>query len=431
MNPFLKHVGIVLFLFLMVLLTCERVNAPYQACNLQFGIEDVSTTEVWIKLSTNTNVPEIEIRRDQLVVFHEQNFKGDTIITDSGLEPGMTFQYQLYLKRKNRNWNKCQMVQATTPDTTSHNFQWTIYEFPSPYGSPTLYDVEIIDENDIWVVGEIKSDSIRPWEPYNAVHWDGNKWELKKIPFVDKTGYIWYTPISSIFAFSPNEIWFEAGIHYNGQEFISKPINIDFPSNVKRMWGPSSQDVFIVGYFGLIAHYNGRKWKKIPTETTLPIEDIWGGWNPKTGKQEVICVTTGGTNPRSWTIIDVQQDNAIPLSRDGLSPFLDGIWFVPGKGYYVVGDGIFFKNDIYSDSPWKMIKVNSYFSHGIRGNNLCDIVIAGAYGEILHYNGYSWENYTDVLGKRIGYEEIDIKGDIVVAVGDFLGNAVITMGKRY
>ena len=49
-----------------------------------------------------------------------------------------------------------------------------------------LYDVAIIDENNIWAVGEIYlNDSLGQPDPtpYNAVHWDGISWNLKKIYF--------------------------------------------------------------------------------------------------------------------------------------------------------------------------------------------------------------------------------------------------------
>ena len=56
-------------------------------------------------------------------------------------------------------------------DTTSHNFTWDIDTLGI---SGTLRDVQIIDENNIWVVGEIETDTAT----YNAAHWNGNDWEM-------------------------------------------------------------------------------------------------------------------------------------------------------------------------------------------------------------------------------------------------------------
>jgi len=53
-------------------------------------------------------------------------------------------------------------------DTTSHNFIWEIDTLG--IGGSYLNDVAIIDENNIWVVGNIETDTAT----YNAAHWDGN-----------------------------------------------------------------------------------------------------------------------------------------------------------------------------------------------------------------------------------------------------------------
>ena len=70
-------------------------------------------------------------------------------------------------------------------DTTSHNFTFETFTFGGTAGSSILYDVAIINENDIWAVGEIyiADTSINGYTTYNAVHWDGNQWELKRIMF--------------------------------------------------------------------------------------------------------------------------------------------------------------------------------------------------------------------------------------------------------
>ncbi|GAB6283729.1 MAG: hypothetical protein STSR0008_25320 [Ignavibacterium sp.] len=41
-------------------------------------------------------------------------------------------------------------------DTTSHNFSFETWTFGGEAGSSVLYDVAIIDENNIWAVGEIR-----------------------------------------------------------------------------------------------------------------------------------------------------------------------------------------------------------------------------------------------------------------------------------
>ena len=68
----------------------------------------------------------------------------------------------------NEDQTKCLM------DTTSHNFIWEIDTLG--IGGSYLNDVAIIDENNIWVVGNIETDTAT----YNAAHWDGNECECSE-----------------------------------------------------------------------------------------------------------------------------------------------------------------------------------------------------------------------------------------------------------
>ncbi len=113
----------------------------------------------------------------------------------------------------------------TTMDTTSHNFTWQTFTF-GQHSNSVLYDVAIIDENNIWAVGAIyMNDSLGNHDPnaYNAVHWDGIKWDLKRIQFYTFCGqqHTGSYPAKSIFAFGSNDIWVGMDssqvVRWNGQ----------------------------------------------------------------------------------------------------------------------------------------------------------------------------------------------------------------------
>jgi len=78
---------------------------------------------------------------------------------------------------------------------------------------------------------------------------------------------------------------------------------------------------------------------------------------------------------------------------------------------------------------WEKINTqNTRYCEKIRGNNYNDIFIAGSYNLILHYNGYSWYEYTEY-----GYSEnlsLDFKGNTIVTVGWENEQARIIMGRR-
>ena len=148
-------------------------------------------------------------------------------------------------------------IKSAPPDTTSNNFTFQTFTFgASNAGSSHLSDVAIISDTNIWCVGAVYLDSADgahdPF-PYNVVHWDGKNWNSLKAPYIYQ-GKAFFSPIFSIYAFSDSNIWLEAGIHWDGNQFQTVPLNIDFPSHVNRMWGTSSNDLYIVGNSGLIAH---------------------------------------------------------------------------------------------------------------------------------------------------------------------------------
>jgi hypothetical protein len=153
-------------------------------------------------------------------------------------------------------------------DTTSHNFVWTIDTFGvGGRGSSYLLDVSVINENDIWAVGEVHTaetdtfDSLGNWvPPFNAVHWNGQEWELRRILY---QGGFW--TIRSIFAFSSYNVWFSAIVKWNGLNFVEMPIpGIFIGHTISKMWGTSGNDLYVVGSEGLIAHSTGavgRSWR--------------------------------------------------------------------------------------------------------------------------------------------------------------------------
>ncbi|MFQ6618637.1 MAG: glucosyl transferase, partial [Fidelibacterota bacterium] len=316
-----------------------------------------------------------------------------------------------------------------TMDTTRHDFQWEVIEFPSPFGSGALYDVAIIDENDIWAVGEIYADSAQPWLPYNAVHWDGEKWELKKVPYYDETGYAWYTPIKSILAFSAEDIWFEAGIHWNGIEFESRPLNIDFPSHVNKMWGTSSDDLYIVGNNGLIAHYDGQGWQRMESGTELDFRDIWGTVNPNTGKIQFMAIASAGFSPPPDIYLLFYDGQFHTITKDGLPGVLVSGWFIPDRKYFVVRDGVFYTYQL--GKVWQADTIHPLlFKAAIRGTNLNDIIITGGFGLVSHFNGVSWRHYAgNELPSFYGtYGSVDYNGTLLIAVGDIGDRAIVLRG---
>lgn len=276
----------------LIISSCDTTEPPSNQ-KLTLVAEDASCTEVWLNLKLeNISLPiNIELNQnDSTVIFRNIN-RNDTTLFVENLLPSQTYTFQAFSIKYQAS---SQQIQVTTMDTTSHNFAWETFTFGG--GSSSYFnDVAIINENNIWAVGEIhteetdKFDSNGVWvKPYNAVHWDGIKWELKKILYKNN-----FWKINTILAFNENDIWFDAFVHWNGISFSNETIpNVLMGWRSNSMWGVSNEDFYIVGNEGNIAHYNGTKWTKIETGTELDIQDIWGTYNEKRSKWEVLAVAS-------------------------------------------------------------------------------------------------------------------------------------------
>jgi hypothetical protein len=331
-------------------------------------------------------------------------------------------------------------------DTTSHNFTFQTWAF-GEHSSSVLYDVAIVDENNIWACGEIyMNDTLGQPDPhpYGLIHWNGSEWEVKRITAQNPSGGYSYIIPTGVFALSTIEIWLASGgvFLFDGQSIIQAFWLVNYTGytggifdngeTAQRLWGKSSTDLYTVGNNGAIAFYNGSSWQKIESGTELDIYDIIGQ-KTDTEDYEILCVAAKQSISTDKKIIQLENNMPINLSASGIPSSIRSIWYKPDKKYYVVGSGVFFKKDIASNQSWGSIgeSITQYYLNSIDGNELNDITICGAYGELLHFNGASWKSFQNELQLEAGsYREIKIKDDFIIAVGYNSPQAIITIGRR-
>jgi hypothetical protein len=321
-------------------------------------------------------------------------------------------------------------------DTTSHDFQWESFTFGGSGGSSYLQDVAIVNENDIWAVGEIYADSIKPWKPYNAVHWDGNEWELKLIPFIGSCSAVDYPPIRAIWAFAENHILFTNGgaiAVYDGiNTQLDCGMNTLLEGAIIKIFATDSSNIYIVGGNGTIVHYdNGSSWQKIESGTDVDFRDIWGAGNPLTGEWEILTVGHGAVLNHDIALLKVEGSSVYALNTNGLPSYLSSLWFIPGQIYYVVGHGVYYAPSL--GDNWQPDATHpSLHKVSIRGQAANDIFITSSYGLVSHYNGRSWYHYTGSELPTIygGYWSISCKEDLMVAVGELDEKGIILEGIR-
>jgi hypothetical protein len=432
-----------LFVISLCFISCDTNEPPLppdeEKPTLELKLEDASCTEAWITLTT------INLQLPTTVTFKQFNSTGDTIsqILNLNTQDSLLYidsllpkqTYTFIASHSGLSGFSSNELNVTTLDTTSHDFTFQSWTFGT-IGSSTLYDVAIINENNIWAVGEIlvADTSQNGYTLYNAVHWDGNEWELKRIMFYTICGQQNQNayPASSIFAFSVNDIW--VGMQGSQIARLNDTTQIGtycIPISVRKLWGTDSQNIYAVGINGQIAHYNGQGWTQIESGTELDFHDIYGATDTKTGEQQILAVCTRNL-PLDKGIYKIEGNTAVEISSSPIQWELYALWFIPNRHYYVIGNGIYEKKSL-TDPAWKDngFDITHYATTGIRGTDLNGVFIAGAFGEFLHFNGISWKSYINETGWFSGsYGGIAVKNNLVVTVGYEGAQAKILKGYR-
>ncbi len=307
------------------------------------------------------------------------------------------------------------------PDTTSHNFTWTQYEFGSQQGPSNFKDVAIVNDSDIWAVGEIHTnDSI-----YNAVHWDGKEWELKQIMFPlcdangNQQGFGSY-PANSIFAFLANDIWITCNVslvHWDDQNF--KPICITMgygQRDLGKIWGIKNQ-LYFIGTDGFIAMYSNSMWTQFESGTTIDLRDVWGSSDGKTVwacgysndyGSSVLLKYYGNT----WATLWLKQPSS---TSPPYEYFISSLW-ASDNYLYVAADIGIFRTSLKGNYSTQKVLTLSSGPHSIRGSADNNIAIALDDGSIWHYNGTTWFKETN-SGQLKPLYSIAVSKNTIVAVG--------------
>jgi hypothetical protein len=417
--------------------SCKQSTEPKLEAELKLELEDASCTEAWIKLTTtNLQLPtSVTLKQDGVVRKTINVQTQDTLLYIDSLLPNKTYKFQTFIQSYNHSSNE---LTVTTMDTTSHEFTWQIWEFGTT-GSSSLYDVAIIDENDIWAVGEINiaDTSINGYTTYNAVHWDGTKWELKRIQFYTFCGqqHTGSYPAKSVFAFGSNDVWIAMDgsqvVRWNG---ISQSQPICTPVSINKLWGSSSEDLYAVGNNGNIAHWDGRKWTKIESGTDVDLKSVSGNNNDlfisgySLDQSESLLLRL-----RNFQARTVWYNNNI----NGTDPYGNIIYSskVIDNNLFLSSNRGIYRETIGIDNQTKYLFPIPRRVYRITGEMSNDVYTVGTSSSINHYNGLNKrEIYIDFTSTSALYGA-DSKLNTIVGVGTKVGNAIyhkaiIVVGKR-
>jgi len=112
--------------------------------------------------------------------------------------------------------------------------------------------------SNIWGLSAIDMYASRDGLPY---HFDGRRWS----PMPNATGVscnaFWSTSPSNIYCVSPRQVW-----KFNGSSWtaLNPPISIGqcscTTSSLKRIWGTSETDIYVVGAYAQLFGFDGTTW---------------------------------------------------------------------------------------------------------------------------------------------------------------------------
>jgi len=428
LNQYILFTILKLFLIfglLLNLVSCSNPTQPPSNAALQLTLEDVSCTEAWLQLTTNNIQLPANINllvNNNVTQTISLNTK-DSLLYIENLLPNQNYKFKVE-GHSGLSGISSNAINTQTMDTTSHNFTWQTFTF-GQHSSSALYDVAIINENNIWAVGEIymnRPDGNPDPDYYNAAHWNGTEWELKRIPSIicGSSSKI-YSAIYAVYTFSEKSIYFSDGaevIYFDGLEYRQDcSINSLITGKINKLWGSSSNDLYAVGNGGNIAHYKNGSWKKIESGTELNINDIWGFADGSSGFSKYLAAEN--------QIIRIDGKGILTKTMIEQTTFVNSLWSKSDNLIYTAGDGL----TLYKNYSWlKNSNLGLNLIYRVRGEDYNNIAGISANRKIYHFNGNSW--YGIVTEPNNTFLKVEITTNIIACVGWQDDKALITIFKR-
>ncbi len=326
-------------------------------------------------------------------------------------------------------------------DTTVADFTWEVNVFSNAGGPYSIYDVAVINENDIWAVGEICTAEINLpeyYEFFNAAHWNGLAWEYLPIsvPLVNSqtggiSGYC-LCNITSVMPFGPDDIWFSYALneltHQVGEYFeyftCTMPLDDDHTNASYAAWGSGPDDIYIGSQNGNIYYFDGSELSEFGIlEYPFSITKICGSQDiayiaarnmsgEYTGQSIVAKVEDGiletvHYSPTFWP------DDENPVGG------MEALWSFGGDAYIMARGGLYYYSaeidSFYLKTTYEEGGFANYGFIDMDGLNPNDIALVTNQGQVFHYNGLNWSVETTLSDEYDVYlsrmKEIDLKGN--------------------
>ena len=436
---------------------CKSPTAPNSGLNLTDA--DVVCTEVWLKLdfADSPNGGQYEITRNGNIVLSGTLARQDTVLVDTTVLPSKNYTYTAYRRQNGKSVEQSSPLNVTTLDTTGSSFSWQLYkfgDFNATGMSSMLYSIAVINDTNIWALGQIYTGTGDSVQTYNAVHWYGSAWNLIKIPLVGPcSGGVLYPPLKAVSKLTDKEILVSDGgtiITYDGttsradcrmNPLLSGAINAIFNSN--------PNDIYAIGSTGTIVHFDSHSWNKIISGTSLSLFDIYSN----NGNNIYVC----GGNFQNYDGVllegnqngfhTIAEGKALSSANQLFKPYFDGmartVWvsntgtvFFAGNWLYKMIDGQINFDKTLPGNYWGGNTSGQYwgFLSQIRGKAENQMILVGERNTIRYFNGIRWTQLGMPYDPNSNFTwlSVGMTNDLIVVVGYEVNptNGIIMILKR-
>lgn len=425
----------IIILVIILISGCREPTEPVDKSRIRLEAADVSVTDCILKVNVSSPAPGevIDIQRNGITVISYSS-KSDTVLFDTSLTENTGYSYKAVARSGNKVLSESSILSITTLKPSGQDFTFETFTFGDDWSPSTLMDVAIINDHNIWAVGNIYiRDSLGNvvFQPFNAVHYDGQSWKLMRIPTIEWVGPGFYSDhLEAIYARNENDMWVSTGeqmIHYNGKKWegwkhLMTSTYDSITGNIYKIWMNDKQEAWAVGSRENVWHYSGGRWVRLKTDLQMALSDIWGIQTPS-GEDKIIC--TGFQAPSSSKVLEVSGSKVTQFYRTSDKVFAS-LWFNNPYRMYMCGTGLY---EYRLGNVKQIFNVPRRFFKNVKGTASNDIFVSGSVPAFAaHYNGKNFKVF-DMQTDDFIYG-LDYKDGIMVMVGFRDNKAVLTIGRR-
>jgi hypothetical protein len=348
-------------------------------------------------------------------------------------------------------FSSCKHNPVDAPLKNPREYAWTIDTLAYPESYQTkMRDIWGSSPRDVYVVGHTDRSMGVMW------HFDGTKWADVKLNVVQGGNLAGAMDLSAIVGISPSNIVCVGEHIFNNYtpppNFLDSSLIIRFDghqwveektSRGRVLWSlaaPGQNDIWTCGRAGTLYHFDGTSWKNDTVPLVAPAGADYSLWsitsNPVSHESYMIAYIDQIVPSRitryffenkgqRWVLLDSSAMGAgLYENKFGES----GLWMSPNGTLYSYGSNIF----RWTGTSWLKVFNTTSVVAKMAGTTDGNIFAVGDFGEVLHFDGNDWYQFSNINYPDINYASAWTDGTEVFLVGftsSFPQKTIIVHGK--